>query len=217
MPSRPGGGNRCLAPNPQRSKRGTFLRSQRTLGFHRRDPAESGAPGMRGCVCGAGEWRGVTAALVHDQYAASSVRMDVHGGFRYVEKGARGKLGWRSANNPFGWLRVVARSRRKWQPELLFGCNADRVFRPLERAVSTINLGTPEDIEMADEPIGYLDYHGAVATKRNGRRWRQHNDDSHMQDSEWGDWWFYVRQNSISILRLAACGSIGTKSLSVLA
>jgi len=72
---------------------------------------------------------------------------------------AAGALGWREAENPFGYLRVAARrTALRWNPELVFGCETDRVLRPMERAVSTLRLRLPEDSEWSGDTLGYLAY-----------------------------------------------------------
>lgn len=91
---------------------------------------------------------------------------------------SKGVLGWKSADNPFGYVRVAARlTALRWNPELVFGCNAERVLHPKERNFSGLKFKLPEDSGMAGEPIGHLAWHGAAATKRNGRRSRQLCDD----------------------------------------
>jgi|SRR5581483_11063849 len=93
-----------------------------------------------------------------------------------------GVPGWRKSDNPFGYLRVAARrTAMQWNPELVFGYNAEKVLRPLERAVSTLNLGVPEEADYPEDALGYYAWQGGAATRRNGRRCRQ------QQDDQWND------------------------------
>src|SRR5580700_7943122 len=85
-----------------------------------------------------------------------------------------GALAWRAATNPFAMLRVIARrTALRWQPELVFGRNADKVLHPLERAVSTLKLRVPEDGERYEDVLGYWSWRSGATTSRNGHRWRQ--------------------------------------------
>lgn len=89
----------------------------------------------------------------------------------------KGALAWRAATNPFAMLRVIARrTALRWQPELVFGCNADKVLHPCERAISTLKLRVPEDGEMQEDVLGYWNWHSGAATRRNGHPWRQYPD-----------------------------------------
>jgi hypothetical protein len=76
-----------------------------------------------------------------------------------------GSLAWREARNPFAILRVIARRTAvRWRPELVFGCDADRVHHPRERAVSTLNLRVPEDARWGpDDVLGYFAFHNAAS------------------------------------------------------
>lgn len=56
-----------------------------------------------------------------------------------LDKTKAGEYRWRAARNPLGMVRIIAeRSALKWNPELLFGNDAEKVLRPLEQAVSTL-------------------------------------------------------------------------------
>jgi hypothetical protein len=80
-----------------------------------------------------------------------------------LDKTKSGEYRWRSAKNPLGCVRVIAyRSALKWNPELLFGRNADKVLRPFERAVSTLHgpseggsISTYADAEDENTAGGY--------------------------------------------------------------
>ncbi len=70
---------------------------------------------------------------------------------------SKGELAWKSAKHPFGLLATATRRAvLRWNPVLLFGTDTDLVFRPQERAVSTLRLGIAEDSGWRDDPLGYL-------------------------------------------------------------
>jgi hypothetical protein len=72
---------------------------------------------------------------------------------------SKGEPAWKSAEHPFAVLATVTRRAvLRWNPVLLFGANTDRVFRPQERAISTLRLGIAEDSDWRDDPFGYLAY-----------------------------------------------------------
>jgi hypothetical protein len=70
-----------------------------------------------------------------------------------------GELAWRAAEYPFAFLATATRRTvLRWNPVLIFGCDADKVDHPKERAVSTLRLGVPEESGWRDDPLGYLCY-----------------------------------------------------------
>jgi len=72
---------------------------------------------------------------------------------------SKGELAWRSAEHPFAFLATVTRRAViRWNPELFFGVDADKVLRPRERAVSTLRLGIPEDSDWREDPLAYLSH-----------------------------------------------------------
>lgn len=104
--------------------------------------------------------RWFTSEILHLPWAWSPVVV-----MALLDKTKAGEYRWRTAKNPLGMVRVIARrSALKSNPELLFGNDADKVLRPLERAISTLrglgeggSTGTYADAE--DETPGGGSWH----------------------------------------------------------
>lgn len=84
--------------------------------------------------------RWFTSEILHFPWAWSPVVA-----MALLDKTKAGEYRWRTAKNPLGMVRIIAeRSALKWNPELLFGNDAEKVLRPMEQAVSTLLPSTEE-------------------------------------------------------------------------
>jgi hypothetical protein len=103
-----------------------------------------------------------------------------------LDKTKAGEYRWRTAKNPLGIVRVIARrSALNWHPELLFGDDADKVLRPIERAISTLrspdggSTGTYADAE--DEVTGGGYWHDEFIDRADFE-WSQYDDGPEIWD-----------------------------------
>jgi hypothetical protein len=104
--------------------------------------------------------RWFTSEILHFPWAWSPVVA-----MAILDRTKAGEYRWRTARNPLGMIRIIAeRAALKWNPELLFGNDAEKVLRPMEQAVSTLrpaseNSNTANYASYEDEVIGGGSWH----------------------------------------------------------